>query len=195
MAISTGARHALGEAISWVILAACAVALFIFYDDVKSAIQVALDLPTPASEAAAMDQSHASPPYRRRIKSAAGNSVIELNAGPYGQFRANADINGSDTKVLIDTGASSVALTDEDARSAGIFPNPGDYTIRIRTANGVGRAAPVMLDSITVGDITVHDVPALVNEPGTLHVTLLGMTFLNRLSRVDIRAGKMVLKE
>ena len=57
------------------------------------------------------------------------------------------------------------------------------------------RAAPVLLDSITVGDITLRDVRALVNQPGTLHVTLLGMTFLNRLSKVDIGNGRMVLKQ
>ena len=193
MAISTGAKRALGEALSWLALCASAVVLFFYFDEIKTSIQIALDLPTAPAQSAAMELG-SSPSKRTRRKTSSGGTV-ELRAGSYGQFRARADINGSDTKVLVDTGASSVALTDEDARDAGIYPDPSDYTVRIQTANGIGKAAPVIIDAITIGDITVHNVRALVNEPGTLHVTLLGMTFLNRLRGIDISSGTMTLKQ
>jgi len=59
----------------------------------------------------------------------------------------------------------------------------------------VARVAPVRLDSVRVGDITVHDVHAAVAEPGRLETSLLGMSFLNRLSRFDMRPGLLVLHE
>ena len=58
----------------------------------------------------------------------------------------------------------------------------------VRTANGVARVAPVTLDRVSIGDITVRNVPASVSERGVLGTTLLGMSFLGRLSRVDMRA-------
>jgi aspartyl protease family protein len=65
----------------------------------------------------------------------------------------------------------------------------------VSTANGVARVAPVTLDRITIGDITVRDVPAAVAEPGRLRTSLLGMTFLNKLSRFDMRSGVLVLQD
>ena len=194
MAVSTGTRHALREALIWSALAAGAIALFLHFNDVKSALQTVLGLPKAPIQSAAQ-QANSPGQLQSTINTQSSGNSIELHAGAYGQFRTHVEINGTETPVLIDTGASAVALTDEDARSAGIFPDPEDYTIRIQTANGVGHAAPVTLDSITIGDITVNNVRALVNQPGTLNVTLLGMTFLNRLSRVDIGAGKMVLEQ
>jgi len=192
MSISTGAKRALGEAVTWLALGTSTVVLFFYFDEIKTSIQVTLNLPTATAQAAMELGSAPSKPARRQTSS---GGTVELRAGSYGQFRARADINGSNTKVLVDTGASSVALTDEDAHDAGIYPDASDYTVRIQTANGIGKAAPVIIDAITIGDITVHNVRALVNEPGTLHVTLLGMTFLNKLRGVDINSGKMTLKQ
>ena len=60
---------------------------------------------------------------------------------------------------------------------------------------GVARVAPVVLDRVSIGDITVRNVPAAVSEPGRLATSLLGMSFLGRLQRVEMRAGTLVLQE
>ncbi len=70
-----------------------------------------------------------------------------------------------------------------------------DYTHRVNTANGPARVAPVTLDRVSIGDITVRNVPAAVSEPGKLGTSLLGMSFLGRLQQIDIRSGVLVLKE
>ncbi len=214
MAISTGARSAISEALSWAALAGCMIVSVVYFDEINSAIKSAFNYPSPAQKIASSEQSgrqsergaqttspepdtQPEPTFlpASETDSEPASAQVTLHADPLGQFRANAEFNGSQTTVLVDTGASSVALTDADARNAGIFPDGEDYTVRIQTANGIGRAAPVMIDAITIGDITIHNVRALVNEPGTLHITLLGMTFLNRLNGVAIRSGKMVLKQ
>jgi aspartyl protease family protein len=87
------------------------------------------------------------------------------------------------------------ALAFDDARQAGVFVRDSDYTQRVSTANGYARVAPVILDRVSIGDITVRNVPAAVSEPGSLATTLLGMSFLGRLQRVDMRSGTLVLQE
>ena len=96
---------------------------------------------------------------------------------------------------MVDTGASIVALSFEDARAIGLYVRDSDFTHRVSTANGFARIAPVTIDRISVGDIMVRDVSGAVMEPGKLGTTLLGMSFLSRLQRVDIRSGMLVLHE
>ena len=67
---------------------------------------------------------------------------------------------------MVDTGASIVALTYEDAERAGVYVRDSDFTQRVRTANGMARVAPVTLDRVSIGDITVRNVPAAVSERG-----------------------------
>lgn len=121
--------------------------------------------------------------------------TVTLPAGDYGHFRAEADINGRDIDVMVDTGASLVALTYEDARRAGIVVKPSDFTHTAQTANGIARVAPVTIPRISIGDITVRNVAGVVSERGASERTLLGMSFLGRLSRVEMRGGTLVLQE
>ena len=131
----------------------------------------------------------------------AGNSrssrsrTVELAAGNYGHFYADAEINGRSVNVVVDTGASMVALTYEDARRAGFSLRDSDFTGRTSTANGVSRVAPVMIDRLSIGDIEVRNVPGVVAAEGALHTTLLGMTFLGKLSSVAMKSGRLVLEE
>lgn len=128
------------------------------------------------------------------IRSSAPGSVT-LPAGKYGHFQAEAEINGRDVEVMVDTGASLVALTYDDAERAGIFVKPSDFTHRAETANGLARVAPVTISRIRIGDITVRDVPGVVSERGASERTLLGMSFLGRLSRVEMRGSTLVLED
>ncbi|MBS0250370.1 MAG: TIGR02281 family clan AA aspartic protease [Proteobacteria bacterium] len=124
----------------------------------------------------------------------AGNSVT-LPAGQYGHFLTKVQINGREIGVMVDTGASLVALTYDDASRAGIFVKPSDFTHTAQTANGIARVAPVTISRIEIGDITVRNVKGVVSERGASERTLLGMSFLGRLSRVEMRGDKLELEE
>jgi aspartyl protease family protein len=135
-----------------------------------------------------------------RSRSAQATSDLEpgsvsIPGGDYGHFQTEAEINGRPVDVMVDTGASLVALTYEDADRLGIYVNRSDFTHTAKTANGTARVAPVTISRITIGDITVRDVPAVVSERGKSDRTLLGMSFLGRLSRVEMRGGTLVLQE
>jgi aspartyl protease family protein len=121
--------------------------------------------------------------------------TVSIAAADYGHFLTEAEIDGRSVNVMVDTGASLVALTYEDAADLGIFVRPSDFTHVVQTANGPARVAPVTISSISIGDITVRDVPAVVSERGKSGRTLLGMSFLGRLSSVEMRGGTLVLQE
>lgn len=130
-----------------------------------------------------------------QIKPETRSADVTLRAGDHGHFEADAEINGRAVGVMVDTGATMVALTFEDAERAGIFLRPADFTHQVGTANGVAKVAPVTIDSISIGPITVRNVQGAVTERGKLHQTLLGMSFLGRLSRVDMRSRMLELHQ
>jgi aspartyl protease family protein len=119
---------------------------------------------------------------------------VTLRASDAGHFETSAEINGRSVDVLVDTGATLVALTYEDAERAGIYPRPSEFTQSVATANGITKVAPVDIDSVTVGNITVHNVRGAVTERGKLQRTLLGMTFLGKL-HVEMRKNVLVLRD
>jgi aspartyl protease family protein len=120
--------------------------------------------------------------------------VVEVVRTRDGDFTVRADVNGHRVAMLVDTGASSVVLTPEVAKAAGIPLEMLRYDVPIETAKGRGRAAAVVLDRVAVGRIVERRVPALVAEPGDLKTSLLGMSFLNRLESFEVRGGKLVLR-
>ncbi len=128
-------------------------------------------------------------------RSSSSRGDVELTASSGGHFETAAEVNGNEIDVMVDTGATLVALTYEDAERAGLHLKSSDFTQGVRTANGTGKVAPVTLSSISIGDITVRNVKGAVAEPGKLHKTLLGMSFLGRLSRVEMRSNSLVLHE
>jgi aspartyl protease family protein len=119
---------------------------------------------------------------------------VTLQRGRDGHFRADAEINGRPVGVLVDTGATVVALSYEDAAAAGISVQPGDFRHVSQTANGPARFARVTLNQVRIGDIVVHDVAAAVGEPGRLHMSLLGMSFLGRL-RMEMKGSRLLLEQ
>jgi aspartyl protease family protein len=96
--------------------------------------------------------------------------------------------------MMLDTGASSVVLTHEAARAAGLPLEVLSYSVSVDTANGRSRAAPVTLDSLAVGGIVERAVPALIAQPGQLRTNLLGMTFLNRLEGWEVRGDRLMMR-
>lgn len=118
-----------------------------------------------------------------------------VEADRQGQYFTTVEIDGARLRMLVDTGATSVALSYEDAAAAGIFPLPADYKYPVNTANGTARVARVRLSDVRVGSVTVRDVEAVVGERGALSSSLLGMTFLSRLSKVETTRGTLVLHQ
>ncbi len=101
-----------------------------------------------------------------------------LQADSLGHYMAQGQINGGAVQMLLDTGASLVAIPASEADRLGIDYSKGSIS-RLRTANGVVVAHRVVLDSVKVGDIEIHQVEAVVQDSG-LPFILLGMSFLNR---------------
>ena len=95
---------------------------------------------------------------------------------------------------MLDTGASSVVLTEDDAKAAGLPIAMLSYTVSIETANGRAGAAPVTLDRVAIGGLEERSVEALVVQPGQLRTSLLGMSFLNRLQGWQVNGDRLVLK-
>ena len=110
-----------------------------------------------------------------------------------GHYWAEADVNGHEVRFLVDTGATAVALTADDASRLGLAPATLNYTSRVMTANGPARAAQVKLESISVAGAQVQDVDALVIENG-LSTSLLGMTYLGRLSQFEATKTSLILR-
>jgi aspartyl protease family protein len=111
-----------------------------------------------------------------------------------GQFATDGRVDGRPVAFMVDTGASQITLRESEAARLGYRPHERDYVVTIHTANGEGRAAPVELDTVEVGDIIVRDVPALVVPDKALGVNLLGMSFLSRVRWVHER-GQLVLEQ
>jgi aspartyl protease family protein len=190
MSYSTGTRALVGEMASWALAAGICVAGILYFDDVKHMSARMLGIAPPVVGAAAPSQFAS-----RETAHPGGDAMVELRATGNGHYEAEAEINGRPIPVLVDTGATMVSLTFEDAERAGIYLKPSDFTAGVTTANGVARVAPVTLDRVSIGDIVVRNVRGTVSEPGRLSTTLLGMSFLGRLERVDMRAGTLFLKD
>lgn len=122
------------------------------------------------------------------------DGTVEIGRGFDGHYRAMADIGGVNVGFLVDTGSSLVVLTIEDAAAVGQLPAPEDFTTSVSTANGKAYVAPIRLPSVRIGDVEVRNVQAAVAEAGKLNNSLLGMSFLSRLSETTFRGDKLYLK-
>lgn len=125
--------------------------------------------------------------------------VVSLRASSGGHFRVAAEIaqaGGPWQRVtfLVDTGASDVALTREDARRLGIDVERLAFNVPYRTANGTSLGARVRLDRLRIGDIVVDGVAGSVMLGG-LDQSLLGMSFLRRLSGFEFRGTELILRQ
>lgn len=125
------------------------------------------------------------------VDSDAGTATFRRGIG--GHFEVRASLNGHSTPMVFDTGASAVVLTIEDAAAAGIDTSTLRYLVPVSTANGRGMAARITLDSIIVGGIERRNITAFVTEEGTLETSLLGMTYLETLSRYSVTQNSLEL--
>jgi aspartyl protease family protein len=128
----------------------------------------------------------------------AGQSVNELDRGfeltrdANGYFYADVQINGAPVHMVVDTGATVIALSRNDAQMAGLATSIGMNDVIGEGADGVVKGEQVTLDRVTLGDKTVEAVPAIVLSNGGQ--SLLGQSFLSKFASVKIEGDKMVLR-
>lgn len=157
------------------------------------AVTAALSAYGAAKAVVAFDQPAPARAEPRAAMAQVTPSAASIAKAGDGHYWAEADVNGRQVRFLVDTGASTVALTPGDARRLGINPVGLDYSYNVTTANGRTRAAAVQLASISIAGARVANVDALVIEHG-LDTSLLGMTYLGRLSRFEATPTSLILR-
>ncbi|HEY6870297.1 MAG TPA: TIGR02281 family clan AA aspartic protease, partial [Novosphingobium sp.] len=125
-------------------------------------------------------------------RTADDDEEIRIDRDQSGQFHLDIAVNGASSRFLIDTGADVVALTEDDARRAGIAVSGADYQPILQTASGQGYGARVKLDRVQIGRAELRDVDAVVVRE--LAVSLLGQSVLRRVGRVELRGDQIVLE-
>ncbi|MEM6388759.1 MAG: TIGR02281 family clan AA aspartic protease, partial [Pseudomonadota bacterium] len=110
-----------------------------------------------------------------------------------GHFHATLEINGVPVRMVVDTGASELVLTQEDARRVGLEPENLAFTGRAFTANGPVETAPVRLDTVVLGGLETRGVRAVVNG-GEMFDSLLGMSYLSQFESIEIRGRELILR-
>lgn len=123
----------------------------------------------------------------------AHGSDAQVARGADGHYWAEADIDGRAVRVMVDTGASVVVLTRDDAARLGLRLKDIDFAATVQTASGPVGAAPVTLDHVAVAGARVDHVEALVVRDGLPH-SLLGMSYLGRLSRFEATPAGLTLR-
>lgn len=112
-----------------------------------------------------------------------------------GHFNFKARLNGRNVKVLVDTGASSVAINRSTARRIGIRLKPTDFKYTANTANGQTKFARATIKEIRIDGVMVRNVKAAVLDDRSLSDTLLGMSFLGKLSSFEIKGRTLTLRQ
>ncbi len=121
--------------------------------------------------------------------------TVRAKMGRRGHFVFNTRMNDVPVRVLVDTGASSVAMNRTTARRLGIQLSNADFKYKSSTANGIARYAAATIDEIRIGRVIVNDVRAAVLKDSSLSETLLGMTFLKKLRKFEVRGDTLVLTQ
>jgi len=127
-------------------------------------------------------------------ESTGGVTEVRIRKRLDGHFTAITEVNGKSISMIVDTGASTIVLTPEDAKKAGIDVSGLTYRVPVITANGRTVAARVRLDKVGIGPLDRQKVDALVAQPGALTQSLLGMSFLSRLRSYEFSGDFLTLR-
>jgi|TARA_B110000977_G_scaffold189298_1_gene258573 aspartyl protease family protein len=125
-------------------------------------------------------------------QSVVDGTTIVLPRARDGHYYLTLDINNVPVEFVVDTGASQVVLTQDDAKRIGLNPSSLSYLGTASTANGTVRTAAVRLDTVSLGAITDTSVRAVVND-GQMFGSLLGMTYLSNFDSITIKDGQLIL--
>ena len=177
--------------IAFVLAGACVVIAIAQPHDGQFALFAgAKDDPEPKAMAGAQSSQIAA--QQRAANSAWYQGGHALTKQPDGHFYADAYVNGTNMRMLIDTGASAVVLTGDDARAAGLSWDEASVRQVARGASGPVYGVTLMLDEVDIGGIALRGVQAAIVPEG-LHISVVGQSYLNRLSSIEIEDGQMLL--
>lgn len=123
-----------------------------------------------------------------------GSQAVAFRTAQDGHFHLEAVVDGVRLHFMVDSGASDVVLSERDARRLGLDPARLAYTRSYRTANGTVQGAPVTLGEVRIGPIALQQVQGSVNR-GEMGTSLLGQSFLNRLSGYSVEGGVLTLRQ
>jgi len=166
----------LKQAAIWLLIGFGLVLAYSFKDDAKMMLSRVGGELLPG---AAIEQSDGSVSFRR-----ADN----------GHFMVRAKIDGVTLPMLVDSGASSIVLSYEDAKSIGIDADNLRFSTPVSTANGRAFAAQIRLGSLSVSGIELRRVPAMVSQQGALRESLLGLTFLDKLTSWTVSGDRLTMR-
>jgi len=157
---------------------------------VGAAVLLGAQLLTPQPPAQPVPNAPRAPAAARE-QIGGSEARYEIKRSPDNHFYAEAQVNGALIRFLVDTGASSVVLTRDDAQRAGIAA--GEFTAEAVGAGGRVRLMPTAIGRLALGPLEASDVPAMVAESG-LPVSLLGQSYLAKIGSVSIQGDMMVLR-
>jgi aspartyl protease family protein len=169
-----GLKTALRNALSWIAIALVLILGYSFRHDIVAVKDRILGELLP----------------HRAVETGPGTVAVRAASG--GHFQIEVTVDGVAIRFLVDTGASDIVLSPADARRLGYDLSRLRFSRIYRTANGTVRGAPVTLGEVTVGPIRLTDVAASVNG-AEMDRSLLGMSFLNRLSAYEVRGDVLTL--
>lgn len=129
----------------------------------------------------------------QREKKSGKPGYVELKANSHGHYLTKAYLNNKSVRAVIDTGATYLALSYEDARRIGISPRKSDFNKPARTANGIVNYAAAKIRSVRIGNVELYDVEARIAPKGALGINLVGMSFLKKLDKIEVSGGKLIL--
>jgi aspartyl protease family protein len=149
--------------------------------------------PTKTERVAAVEEvAEAEAPAEKAQSSA--SRLVEIRAERDGHFYVEADINFRPVRLMVDTGATVVALRVSDAATAGVRVREVDFVYPVQTANGTTNAAEALLESVSVSDIELRNVRALIVPDDQLSVSLLGGSFLHGVRRFEVADGTLIIE-
>lgn len=118
---------------------------------------------------------------------------VEILKSPDGHFRTEVQLNNARLEVMVDTGASLLALRESDAHKAGLRPTRGDYTWKIETAGGTVMAARLPVRRLEIGSVRISDTQAFILPDDALSTNLLGMNVLSQFGTISLTGDRLVL--
>jgi aspartyl protease family protein len=168
-------KKAVRDMAIWIAILAGLVALYGFRDELSA---IGLRITGELEPARGNETDHGEMLYRRSAD---------------GHFYIDATVNGRPVRFLVDTGASEIVLSPADAARVGFKRSELLFNRQYKTANGIGWGAPVVLRSIEAGAIRFQGIAASVND-APMSESLLGMSFLDRLSGFEVRGDSLILR-
>jgi clan AA aspartic protease (TIGR02281 family) len=168
-----------------------------------SVVPIATPPPAPAVVVPRAMTASALPAVQRPSDMSANGRGSSVYVGPNeavaersddGGFAFDSVVNGGHVRMLFDTGASVVVLRAEDAERIGINVNRLIYSAKVKTANGTADVAPIIIDTMLVGNIALRNVVGCVAKQGMLQQNLLGQAFLARLAGFNVEDNLLVLR-